>query len=243
MAGMVSGPGASCPRCPSDRPAGCVPAAYAAAVAFMPLLLAFAWTAAALVQTRPYDWTAQTISALTGRGAAHPWIMVTGLLLAGGTYLGLAMLLRVLTVRSRAVLAVGGIGVVVTALAPQPLQGDSPVHMGAAGCAWVALTLWPLTANLHAAARPLPRVGVAVTGVLLAELAWFLLELIHDGALLGAVERLLMLSLAGYPAYVARHLCLPGPARGRDRPRDHAGAHGREPDDSGGSRVRAGGAA
>lgn len=197
---------AACRRCPADRPGGCLPAAHVRAVACAPLLLALAWTVAALVQTRPYDWTAQTISVLAGRGATHPWIMAAGLLLAGGTYIGLALQLRVLTVRSRAVLAVAGIGVVVAALAPQPVQGSSGVHMGAAACAWIALTVWPLTANLHTAARPLPRLRLAVTGVLLVQLAWFLLELIDDGVLLGAVERLLMLSQMTYPAYVARHL-------------------------------------
>jgi hypothetical protein len=203
---MASSPDAACRHCPAERTTGCLSAAQVAVVACAPLLLALAWTTAALVQARPYDWTAQTISVLAGRGATHSWIMAAGLLLAGGTYLGLAVQLRVLTARSRAVLAAAGTGVVVAALAPQPVQGSSPVHMGAAACAWVALTAWPLTANLHTAARPLPRFRVAVTGVLLVQLAWFFLQLIDGGALLGAVERLLMLSQMAYPTYVARHL-------------------------------------
>lgn len=214
---MASSPDAACRHCPAERTAGCLSAAQVAVVACAPLLLTLAWTTAALVQARPYDWTAQTISVLAGRGATRSWIMAAGLLLAGGTYLGLAVQLRVLTARSRAVLAAAGTGVVVAALAPQPVQGSSPVHMGAAACAWVALTVWPLTANLHTAAQPLPRFRVAVTGVLLVQLAWFFLQLIDDGAFLGAVERLLMLSQMAYPTYVARHLRRPGHPGSRRR--------------------------
>ncbi|GAY07587.1 DUF998 domain-containing protein [Pseudonocardia sp. N23] len=173
-------------------------------VTLMPVLLAVGWSVSASIQVDAYDWTAQTISVLAGRGATDRWIMVVPLVVAGAVYVVLALRLDGLVAPCRALLMVAGLAVAVAGLAPQPVHGSSTIHMSAAACAWIALTLWPLTVKPRPGAGfEAPPFRAAATAVLLVLMGWFFVELVTDGALLGAVERLLILAQLAYPTVVA----------------------------------------
>ena len=147
-----------------------------------PVLLVGGWTLAESRQPSNYDPVRDTISALAAQGATDRWIMTSGLAGLGACYLITAAGLAPAKAAGRCVLAVGGVGTVLVAAFPQPVQGNSVAHTVAATVAFVALAAWPACA---ARRRPCPvlltpTASALATLGLLGLVGWFALEL-HGG--------------------------------------------------------------
>lgn len=145
------------------------------------------WTLAAALQ-RGFDPVRETISELATAAVAHPGVMTAGLLLTGAAHLGTASGLRGVPLPGRVLLAVGGAATAAVGLLP--VDRTPTAHAVAAGIGFGALALWPLAATRRPGPRALrPAVTVTASGVLLALLAWFVVELSGDGAAVGLSER------------------------------------------------------
>lgn len=189
------------------------------------------WLATA-VQPPGYDPVRQSLSTLGRLGATNRWIMTGTLVLLGLGYVAGALALTRAPWRGRIALGLGGAGTMFAGLLPQPEAGSSAWHMGAASVGWIAFVCWPLAASRHPSASPLlgRRAASVVTGVLLALLGWFFVQLQTGGAHIGLSERMLILAQTLWPAVVVVALR-------RETVRRAAGnvrvGRGREPADAG----------
>jgi hypothetical membrane protein len=151
-----------------------------------------------------YDPVGQTVSTLAGLGATDRWIMAAALAFAGVVYVLVAAGLRGVGRVARLVLGVGGVAVVVAALAAQPVHGSSPLHMTATVIGAVAFVLWPLPLAADPALDPALRRGSLVaSGAMAVALAWLCAQAWTDGTWLGVAERVLLLSETVWPLRVA----------------------------------------
>ncbi|MET0189732.1 MAG: DUF998 domain-containing protein [Pseudonocardia sediminis] len=168
---------------------------------------------AASVQPPGYDPMRQTFSALANAGATDGWIMGATLLVLGLGYLLTAAGLPGIGRGARVVLAVGGAGVAMAALCPQPATGTNPWHMGSAAVGWLAFTAWPLAVSRARDDGGDDRGGTpavlrrgpawAATAVLVGLMAWFGLELLLGGDRLGLAQRVLVVAQTLWPMAVA----------------------------------------
>jgi hypothetical membrane protein len=161
--------------------------------ALAPLVLLCGLVLGAAAQPGYYSSFGNTISALAARGATDRWIMTTAFVLLGLCHLGTALGTR------SAVLALGGIGTALLAVAPEPVHGSSDTHQLLATIALIALALWPL-----------PRDRWVVL-VLSALLIWFLVAL-QVGSAVGLSERCVAAAEALWPIVVVRRIRLKGRA-------------------------------
>lgn len=143
----------------------------------------------------------QTISALAARGATDPWIMTTALAGVGACHTITAAGLASAAVPGRLLLATGGVATVLLAAFPQPVTGDSTVHVAAASVALSALSLWPALAWRR---RGKPGAGVMLVAAsgLLGLLGWFGIEHFGKGSRIGLSERVLAGAQALWPLAV-----------------------------------------
>jgi hypothetical membrane protein len=153
-----------------------------ASAAAGPVLLVGGWTLAEPRQPPNYDPVRDTISALAAQGATDRWIMTSALAGLGACYLITAAGLGPAKSVGRCVLAVGGVGTVLVAGFPQPVEGNSVAHTIAATVAFVALAAWPACAARRRPCPDLltPTASVIATLGLLGLVGWFALEL-HGG--------------------------------------------------------------
>jgi hypothetical membrane protein len=167
-----------------------------------PVLLVGGWTLAESRQPPNYDPVRDTISALAAQGAADRWIMTSALAGLGACYLITAAGLAPAKAAGRYVLAVGGVGTMLVAAFPQPVEGNSVAHTVAATVAFVALAAWPACASRRRPCPVLltPTVSAAATVGLLGLVGWFALEL-HGGQR-GLAERLAAAAEALWPLAV-----------------------------------------
>jgi len=162
-----------------------------------PLLLIGGWTVAAAVQPEPFDAVIRTISDLAARDAAHRWLMTTALVGVGLSHLVTAAALRCAAPPGRLVLALGGLATILVAVFPLPVGGgSSSAHIAAAAVAFVSLALWPAFAWVRSAGSGRtvavllrPKASLAAAGVLLLLLAWFFVEQLSGGPMVGLSER------------------------------------------------------
>lgn len=182
-----------------------VPVVSLACAVLAPLVVLAGAGYAAAVQPPGYDPVRQTFSALANRGATDRWIMGATLLVLGIGYLVAAVGLPGLPARARVALGVGGAGVALAALFPQPAEGSSAWHMTAATVGWLAFTCWPLAVSARSGDPPLLGRGTAwaVTAVLVVLMIWFGLELLFGGAHLGLAQRVVIVAQTLWPATVA----------------------------------------
>ena len=159
-----------------------------AAAATAPVALIGGGEWAAAVQPDGYSRVRDSISTLAAHGATHRWIMTSALAVAGVSYLVTAFTLTEAQRTGRSLLALGGAATVVVAASPQP----HPLHVPAAGIAFVALALWPVASHL-----PTGWTAAAVSAVTAALLIWFALQL--GGPSLGTTERLVAWTEACWP--------------------------------------------
>jgi hypothetical protein len=114
--------------------------------------------------------------------------MTAGLLVTGAAHLGTASGLRGVPLPGRLLLAVGGAATAAVGLLP--VDRLPTAHAVAAGIGFGALALWPVAATRRSGAPVLrPAVTATASGLLLALLAWFVVELSGDGDAVGLSER------------------------------------------------------
>ena len=159
-----------------------------AAAATAPVALIGGGEWAAAVQPDGYSRARDSISALAAQGASDRWIMTTALSLVGISYLLTAIGLTGARTSGRWLLALGGAATVLVAASPQP----HPLHVPAAGIAFVALALWPVASRL-----PTGWTAAAVSAVTVVLLIWFAMQL--GGPWLGTTERAVAWTEACWP--------------------------------------------
>jgi hypothetical membrane protein len=124
-----------------------------------PVALVGGWWWAGSI-TPGYDPIRQTISDLAAADAPTHWLMTAALVVTGIAYIVTAVGLRPADGAGRALLGVGGVGVLLTAWIPNDTQGRNQVgHMIVAYLAFLALTVWPAVIARNRprrAARPAP---------------------------------------------------------------------------------------
>ena len=155
-----------------------------------PVLLIGGWQLAAARQPGGFNPMSQTISALAARGATDRWIMTTALAGVGVCHVITAVGLRPAAVVGRLLLATGGAATVLLAAFPQPLTGDSTVHVATAAIIFPALSLWPALA-WRRGIRPGRAVWLIVASGLLGLLGWYAFEHFGGGSRIGLSERVL----------------------------------------------------
>ncbi|WP_320067970.1 DUF998 domain-containing protein [Micromonospora sp. RTGN7] len=121
-----------------------------------PVFLVGGWTLGTARQPGGFDQVAETISALAAVGAADRWIMTLGLVGLGLCHCATAAALRPLAPGGRALLALGGVGILAVAALPRPVDGSSTPHTLAAVVAFAALAVWPALAPTGVGWRPSP---------------------------------------------------------------------------------------
>jgi len=162
------------------------------------VLLIGGWQVAAARQPDGFDPVSQTISALAARGATNPWIMTTALAGVGVCHMVTAVGLGTVPVPGRLLLATGGAATVILAAFPQPITGDSTVHVAAASVAFAALSLWPALPGRRPGKPRSSTMLVAATG-LLGLLGWFGIEHFGWGPRIGLSERVLAAAQSLWP--------------------------------------------
>ncbi|QTE30427.1 DUF998 domain-containing protein [Pengzhenrongella sicca] len=176
-----------------------------AAATLAPIGMIGGWTLAAARQESDFDAVRETISALAAQTATLPVIMTAGLALTGVGHVATALALRPAARPGRLLLAAGGVA---TALvAALPVDASPRAHGLAAAVAFGALSVWPVAAARSGTTGVLGRrTGAVATGVLLALLAWFVVELQglgpDDGAATGLAERAVAAAQSLWPLVV-----------------------------------------
>ena len=159
-----------------------------------PVALIGGWTWAGAI-TPGYDPVRQTISDLAAADAPTHWLMTAALVVTGLAYIVAAVGLRPADGAGRALLGVGGVGVLLTAWIPNNTEGRNEVgHMIVAYLAFLALTVWPAVIARNRPDAPLvlrPRFGqVVAIGLGVLVLLTFA-EIVTGGSTLGLRERVL----------------------------------------------------
>lgn len=146
----------------------------------------------------------QSLSTLAGLGATSRWIMVSTLGLTGVLLVLVAAGLRArVPTPAWLLLGAGGAMLLVAGLEPQPVGGYNPVHMVAAGLAWLFFSTWPLGLAFSSSVEPRLRWASGIAVVVLAVLVgWFTVELVTDGPWYGLSQRVVVLAQAVWPIVV-----------------------------------------
>ena len=177
-------------------------------------MLIAGWALGASLQPAGYDAMADSISALAAEGAADSWLMTGALFALGASYFTTALGLRAAAKPGRVVLACAGVASVLVALSPEPAGGTSLRHLVTTGIGFTLLALFPVLAA-ERENSPIwalrPTTGYAVTVLMTAGAAWFLI-LLHGHGAAGLAERILTGAQASWPLIVVV-ACLLAPAR------------------------------
>ena len=161
-------------------------------------------TVATALQPPSFNWLASTVSTLTEREAADPWLMTATFAVTGACEMATALALRPAAMPGRLILAAAGAASVLVAANPEHV-GGSPTHGLWAAAAFTALIAWPVGAWRRGTSVPWglrPAASAAGVGALLALLAWYLVELITRGGMTGLAERAMCAALVGWPVAV-----------------------------------------
>lgn len=172
--------------------------------ALTPVVLVGGWLIAAAVQPPGYDPVEQTISVLSGEGAAHRWIMTLALFLVAIGYFLTSTGLRAVHPAARTVLLAASIAGFGVALFPQPPTGSTFDHMAFAVAGAALLLAWPFMMAFTRPSVPVPwgdgsstsfwdqvlsRHGTIAVGVVVAGAVLALFICAQTGAYLGVAER------------------------------------------------------
>jgi hypothetical protein len=182
----------------------------AAAAAFV--ALSGGCTVATALQPSSFNWLASTVSTLTEPGVADRWVTVTAFAVTGACGIATALALRPAAPAGRLILAAAGAAAVLVAMNPEH-AGGSLTHGLWATATFTALIAWPVGAWRRGTSVPWglrPAVSAAGVGALLTLLAWYLVELITRGAVIGLAERAMCAALVGWPLMVILSCRRPG---------------------------------
>jgi hypothetical membrane protein len=161
-------------------------------------------TVATALQPPSFNWLASTVSTLTEREAADPWVMTAAFAATGACVIATALALRPAAMPGRLILAAAGAASVLVAANPEHV-GGSPTHGLWAGVTLMAMIAWPTGAWRRGSAVPWglrPAVSAAAAATLLALLAWYLMELTTKGAMTGLAERIIGTAEVAWPLAV-----------------------------------------
>jgi hypothetical membrane protein len=170
-------------------------------------------TLATALQPSSFNWLASTVSTLTERGAADPWVTTAAFAVTGACVMATALALRPAATPGRLILAVAGAASVLVAANPEH-AGGSLTHGLWAAVTFTALIAWPTGAWRRGPSVPWglrSAVSAAAVGTLLALLAWYLTEVITKGGMTGLAERLMGLAEVGWPLAVVSSCRRPAP--------------------------------
>jgi hypothetical membrane protein len=160
-----------------------------------PFALIGGWTLAAELQTGSFDAMSRSISSLAAYGATDRWVMTLALFLVGVCNLATGLALHSAPRMGRILLMAGGVFGLLIALSPESMGGTgvgSMRHAIVAGLGCAVMTAWPLASLRREPWAPAglrPAATFAVTGFLLALVAWFCLEVVTGGDMIGLAER------------------------------------------------------
>jgi Protein of unknown function (DUF998) len=179
-----------------------------------PLLVIGGWLAAGAVQPA-HSPVRDTVSALAGQGATHPWIVTGALFAVGGCYLATAVGLTSLRIPARVLLAVAGLSSIGIAASPEPVVGSTPQHLAWTALGAATITVWPAFTVRRGPRQPLVLTGrgAAVVTVAFAILLGWLLAETRDGTLLGLSERVMSAVMTTWPFIVTLAVRQGEPAR------------------------------
>jgi hypothetical membrane protein len=161
-------------------------------------------TAATVLQPPSFNWLASTVSTLTEREAADPWVMTAAVAATGACVIATALALRPAAMPGRLILAAAGAASVLVAANPEHV-GGSPTHGLWSGVTLIAMIAWPTGAWRRGPSAPWglrPAVSAAAVATLLALLAWYLMELTTKGATTGLAERVMGTAEVSWPLAV-----------------------------------------
>ena len=159
---------------------------------------------ATALQPPSFNWLASTVSTLTEREAVDPWVTTAAFAVTGACEMATAMALRPAAMPGRLILAAAGAAALVVAVNPEH-AGGSLTHGLWAAATFTALIAWPVGAWRRGTSVPWglrPAASAVGVGALLALLAWYLVELIARGGMLGLAERAMCVALVGWPLTV-----------------------------------------
>ena len=161
-------------------------------------------TLATALQPPSFNWLASTVSTLTEREAADPWVMTAAFAVTGACAMATALALRPAAMPGRLILAVAGAASVLVAANPEHV-GGSPAHGLWSGVTFIALIAWPTGAWRRGPSAPWglrPAVSAAAVATLLAIFAWYLMELTAKGGMTGLAERVMGTAEVAWPLAV-----------------------------------------
>ncbi len=188
------------------------------ATAFTPTVLIVGWIIAGELQPQGYDPVHETISVLSGLGAAHSWIMTAALYCVALGYLTTAVGLHGVHRSARMIIAFGGVAGLGVAYFPQPANGSTFDHMLFAVAGAGLLTLWPFVMAYWRPTLPLlgragsdrspwerlvSRNGLVVAGLVIALSVLAMYVAAQMGMYLGLAERICTALQALLPLLVA----------------------------------------
>jgi hypothetical protein len=168
------------------------------------VLLVAGCTVATALQPSSFNWLASTVSTLTERGAADPWVTRAAFAVTGACEMATALALRPAATPGRLILAAAGAASVLVAANPEH-AGGSLTHGLWAAVTFTALIAWPTGAWRRGPSVPWglrSPVSAAAVGTLLALLAWYLTELVIKGGMTGLAERVMGVAEVGWPLAV-----------------------------------------
>ena len=132
--------------------------------------------------------------------------MTLAFVLVAACYIATGLALRPAASAGRLILVAGGLAGVLVAANPEAVAGGfSFGHALWAGVGITFLTAWPLAARRADPSAPWglrPTVAVTAVSVILALLAWFVVELVSGGGQLGLAERVLGVAQVFWPLLV-----------------------------------------
>ena len=161
-------------------------------------------TVATALQPPSFNWLASTVSTLTEREAADPWVMTATFAVTGACEMATALALRPAAMPGRLILAAAGAASVLVAANPEHV-GGSPAHGLWAGVTFTALVAWPIGAWRRGPSVPWglrSAVSAAAVATLLALFAWYLMELTTKGGSTGLAERVMGTAEVAWPLAV-----------------------------------------
>lgn len=180
---------------------GAVPWWGTAAAAAGPALLLAGLIAAARLQPPASDPIANPVSVLAEPGAADRWVMSCTFAVVAACDVVVALALRPAARAGRAVLIVAGLSGMMVAVFPDHV-GGSVIHACWAGAGFGGLVLWPVLARRCDPGAPWglrPATSFAVTALLAALTAWYLVEQVRHGHQMGVSERAAGIAQTAWP--------------------------------------------
>jgi hypothetical protein len=182
-----------------------------ACAAAIPVLMTGSWLLADARHPVPYSPVRQSVSVLAGHAGHDRWIVTGALLVVAGCYLVIASQLAPLGWPARVGLVIAGGSAIGIAVSPEPRHGSTPQHLVFTGIGAIAIAVWPLlligvARRAGHSANSIRSIGLdplaceLAGAVFIALLLWTFAET-RSGDYLGLAERVSSSSAIGWPVF------------------------------------------